>query len=542
MTITNTEAKKYVPNVQCAKLLRDKNHPYTIISNDKSSFAWDSELSLAGIGLMCKVQALNQWNFSVAGFSTLVKDGETKISSVIAELIEHNYLIVKRLRDKLGRYISYSYHFFESSKECLEYKKKIEETEAQEAQMRAKAKANAKTKSNTPIKQIEPPNTTTIQSENIKTPETEIITILKRNIAETTQEFAEKTANYLSSAISKGIISLNTVMDKLEAIISKEHSLDTFMHTLEEKCTEALGKLKYPHAKYNYIRKTMVNILREYELESPEPTQPVQQSSKKQADTSQTEETMPKTLSFRELLTQLHCSLPKKYANEEYYGISFDSAEKFWSSFDVDEDTHEEISECIIPENLRHNPENMENALKFLMGWNTLESGEFKSFSEYAISCLAEVLQTGKCCREKVNYHNLISYLNYINWGGKDEYERETNEESIYDFMESFFAYYCKKIEEYPPSSNKKGYLTRMLVNYLNGEYQASHAYLHAGLKNLNGKSQTKSQEYYAYLRNTNHNYDEDYAYFQRNTSYNYDENDENFEEYLREYEKRHMS
>ena len=494
MTISKTTIKKYTPNVQFDKFLRDKDHPYTMISNDKSSFAWDKNLSLAGIGLMCRVQALNQWNFSVAGFSKLVKDGETKISSVIAELIENNYLIVKRLRDKLGRYESYSYHFFESSAECLKYKEKEEKAEkrAEEKHAKKRAKSEAKRLAKiktmpttvTPVKQVGQPD---------ETSETEIITILKRNIAEVTQEFAEKTASYLTSAISKGIISLNAVTDKLNAIISKEHSLDAFMHTLEEKCTDALRNLKYPHAKYNYLRKTIVNILKEYELETPEePKQQSVQQSTKQTATSQTtvrkntpkpeEETMPPTLGFRELLLKIRCSLPVKYANEEYYGISFDSAEKFWASFDADE---YEPSECIIDEELRHNPENMKNALKFLMHWNTLENGEFKSFSDYAISCLAEVLQTGKCGKEKVNYHNLISYLNYINWGGKDEYERETNEESIYDFMKSFFTYYCEKITTYPPSSNKKGYLTRMLVNYLNGEYQAFHAHLHANLKNF---------------------------------------------------------
>ena len=486
-------AKKNMPNVQCDRLPRGKEHPFTMISNDKSSFMWDTGLSLAGYGLMSKVLSLGEWCFSITGLSKLVKDGTTKIGSVLKELKEHNYLVMERLRDKLGKYESYSYHFFESSADCLEYKRQ----KAEEEKVKKHTKAEPKTESNSntlsgimsPVKQIkqcdETITTQSEQSENIKTPENEIATILKRNIVEATQEFAEKTANYLSSAISKGIISLNAVTDKLNAIISKERSLDTFLHMLNEKCTHALRNLKNPNAKYSYTRKTIVNILREYELE---PTQQSVQQLAKPANnfTSKAtvrEETVPKTLSFKELLIQLNSSLPREYANEEYHGISFDSAEEFWASFDDEYD----MRECVIPENLRYNSENMENALKFLMGWNNLENGEFKSFSDYAISCLAEVLQTGRCCKEQVNCHNLISYLNYINWGGKNEYERETNEDSIYNFMKSFFNYYCKKIEEYPPkSSNRRGYLTKMLVNYLNGEYQAYNAHLHARMNNIN--------------------------------------------------------
>ncbi|MBD5142311.1 MAG: hypothetical protein HDT22_01680 [Ruminococcus sp.] len=504
MPTSKTKANMHVPNVQCDKLPRGKEHPFTMISNDQSSFAWDSELSLAGFGLMSKVLSLGEWCFSIVGFSKLIKDGETKIVSVLKELKERNYLVMERLRDKMGKYENYSYHFFESSAECLEYKRQRAKEDKEKKHTKAENKPKTKSNSNapssftSPVKQVEQPDeteTTTIQSKQSETPESEILTILKRNIVEVTevtQKFAEKTADYLGSAISNGIISLNAVTDKLNAIINKEHSLDTFLHTLDEKCTHALKNLKNPNAKYSYTRKTMVNILKEYELETVHVQQLTQAQAqaegftvRKKPNKPEPEEEIPKTLSFREMLTQLNCSLLTRYANEEYYGISFNSAEEFWSSFDIDEFEYD-VRECIIPEDLRYNHENMENTLKFLMHWDTLESGEFKSFSEYAISCLAEVLQTGKCCNDQVNCHNLISYLNYINWGGKDEYERETAENSIYDFMKSFFIYYCKKIEKYPPKSNKKSYLSKMLINYLNGEYQAYNAHLYASMNNIN--------------------------------------------------------
>ncbi|MDE5792274.1 MAG: hypothetical protein K2H66_01965, partial [Oscillospiraceae bacterium] len=90
-----------------------------------------------------------------------------------------------------------------------------------------------------------------------------------------------------------------------------------------------------------------------------------------------------------------------------------------------------------------------------------------------------------------------ISYLNYINFGGKDDYERETTEESICDFMECFFNHYCKQIKAYPPkSANKKGYITKMLISYLSGEYQAISAHTHACMKNIDNTQKNTSHNY----------------------------------------------
>ena len=175
----------------------------------------------------------------------------------------------------------------------------------------------------------------------------------------------------------------------------------------------------------------------------------------------------------------------------EKYGINseiFDNAENFGNYFGWDAEEIE-AKYCVIPDFFANNRKNMENALKFLMGWNALEDGEFKSFSNRTISYLAEILETEKYSgksTEVINSQNLISYLNYINWGGKDEYDIEHSDESIYDFMYHFFKHYCQQIETYPPySSNLKGYLTKMIVNYLDGEYQAYSAHTYAALHNL---------------------------------------------------------
>ena len=326
----------------------------------------------------------------------------------------------------------------------------------------------------------------------------EIATILEKNIIETSPEdkkFTEEVTRHLSKAISTGIISLNNVIDKLEVIINTEHSLNSFMSKLQQICNNCLQNLKNPKAKDSFIRKIVVNKLREYIPELSESNQePIEQednSLQKPVEKSK-ENNTAKPLSFRQMISQMQSPLVERYGIDH---DMFNSEKDFWSYFEDLEDA--QIRKCVIPVEFRHNRKNMKNALKFLMCWNDLESGEFKSFSQHAISYLAEVLQTGKCCGQEVNCHNLISYLNYINQSGKNEYERETTEESICDFMECFFKHYCKQIETYPPkSANKKGYITKMLINYLNGEYQAISAHTHAYMKNIDNTQKNTSHNY----------------------------------------------
>ncbi len=210
-----------------------------------------------------------------------------------------------------------------------------------------------------------------------------------------------------------------------------------------------------------------------YKMPEPETTICATQERKQKSDR--------KVFTLREMLLLMQCPLVDE---EDINSEAFDNEENFWYNFDWD---MIQAEKCSIPESFRHNRTNMENALKLLIGWNELEDSQFKTFTGRTISYLAEVLETGECCGKAVNYHNLISYLNYINWGGKDEYEQMHTEESLYDFMNSFFKHYCRQIVLYPPtSSNTKGYLTRMLINYLNGEYQAGATHVSACIENLN--------------------------------------------------------
>ncbi|MDE6776383.1 MAG: hypothetical protein K2J25_00450, partial [Oscillospiraceae bacterium] len=331
--------------------------------------------------------------------------------------------------------------------------------------------------------------------------DSKIAIILRENTTEISLEdkqFVEEMIQHLNKAISIGKISLNNAIDKIKAIISTEHSLNSFVKKIHQVCIDSLPNLKYPKAKNSFIRKIIVNQLKEY---IPEPNQnPVEQANNFSPESltqenqikKPKEETTAKPLSFREMLISLNSSLLREYDIDDSI---FDSEENFWSYFEDLEDA--QVKSCVISEELRHNQTNMQNILKFLMGWNTLENGKFKSFSKHIIAYLAEILKTGKCCGKDVNYRNLISYLNYINQGGKDEYEQETTEESICDFMECFFKHYCKQIEIYPPkSSNKKGYITKMLISYLCGEYQAISVHIHARMKNFDDAHHYNENDY----------------------------------------------
>ena len=515
-----------------AKIFRvPKDGNYTCINN---KHVFDSNISELASRLLTAILTLPEdWNFTISGMATRLDRGEKGIKKAIANLVQSGYAYVEQPRDKkTGYYQRNVYSFYETPEINPHIKKDNPDSQQNQENLedendnseipenrgfnrRPKSgrpnrdchfggqqntnKQNTKNKSLS-VSLVEQTDGLTTQPKNnirTSTTEPEIVTILKKNIAETSQEFAKETAYHLSTAISKGITSLNDVVNKLKEIISVEHSLDSFMKKLQKTCNNCLSNLKNPEAKDSFIRSTMVNVLREYKLKSPESfpkfTEQVNNFKQKSAE-KPNEKSITKPLSFRQMISQMQSPLIERYGIDH---DMFNSEKDFWSYFEDLEDA--QIRNCVIPMEFRHNRKNMKNALKFLMCWNDLENGEFKSFSQHVISYLAEVLQTGKCCGQEVNCHNLISYLNYINFGGKDDYERKTIEESICDFMECFFNHYRKQIEAYPPkSANKKGYITKMLVNYLNGEYQAISAHTHACMKNIDN---TK--------RNTNHNYDE---------------------------------
>lgn len=93
------------------KIIRKKNHDYTILSN---VFLKDKNLSIKAKGFLAVVMGLPEnWDFSINGICTILKEGKTAIYNVIDELKTQNYCNVKVCRDEKGRIVGNDYTFYE---------------------------------------------------------------------------------------------------------------------------------------------------------------------------------------------------------------------------------------------------------------------------------------------------------------------------------------------------------------------------------------------------------------------------------------------
>lgn len=87
------------------RVQRNKN--YTVMANYHLK---DQNLSLKAVGLLSKLLSLPEnWDFSVNGLVSIVKEGRDAVRSCLAELKENGYLKVESLRDKNGHIIGSKY-------------------------------------------------------------------------------------------------------------------------------------------------------------------------------------------------------------------------------------------------------------------------------------------------------------------------------------------------------------------------------------------------------------------------------------------------
>lgn len=95
------------------RLNKSKSKGFTIIYNE---ILKDEELSLGAVGLLIKMISLpDDWNYSIKGLVAICKDGETKITNYINELINVGYIVRTKLnpnQTKTGR-IEYIYDIYE---------------------------------------------------------------------------------------------------------------------------------------------------------------------------------------------------------------------------------------------------------------------------------------------------------------------------------------------------------------------------------------------------------------------------------------------
>ena len=93
------------------KVTRIKNANYTTISN---VFLRDKELSLKAKGLLATILSLPEnWDFSIKGICTTIKEGTTAVYSAIDELKERGYCKVVTNRNEKGMIVGNDYTFYE---------------------------------------------------------------------------------------------------------------------------------------------------------------------------------------------------------------------------------------------------------------------------------------------------------------------------------------------------------------------------------------------------------------------------------------------
>ena len=93
------------------KVARKKTSKYTTISN---VFLRDKNLSLKAKGFLTVVMALpDDWDFSIKGICSILKEGKSAIYGVVQELKENRYCKTTPSRDEKGLILGLDYMFYE---------------------------------------------------------------------------------------------------------------------------------------------------------------------------------------------------------------------------------------------------------------------------------------------------------------------------------------------------------------------------------------------------------------------------------------------
>lgn len=89
----------------------EKIRNYSIMSNYHLD---DKNLSLKAKGLMSYVLRLpDDWDFSIHGFTTVLKESKDAIISTLKELEKNGYLVRKQIRNEQGHFTDTEYIFYE---------------------------------------------------------------------------------------------------------------------------------------------------------------------------------------------------------------------------------------------------------------------------------------------------------------------------------------------------------------------------------------------------------------------------------------------
>lgn len=478
--------------------LPERTGNFSIFSNE----AMQSEITGNAFKLLARSFNLSEtWDYTVRGMCTLMNWGEKKIRNALRSLIKNGFASCHKQGragqgvTEGGEFLPDYYIFYESPVlnpyfqnsemhgECDIFTGAPYGTPSRSCRKAVQVKTKEKTKEmivesvslapeihNTVEKSVER------LTDNPKSENNTYLAEVKHQLAEMTGfPFLKENAfkSFIADMIPRIanlIADQKEILDKIQKINQTECSLIPFMLRLKQKCDAALENLKFPQARENFLLTTVRNIILEHKTEQPE-------AEKKS-------ESENRTLSFREMLRAMRTKNTTLISESDCHTSIFDNEESFreyFGRFDLED---WEIRSWQIPEDFQNQPVTMEHALKFLIGFHDLENNAFKAFADETIRYLSEALYTKKAsyAGTEIDTNTLIARLNYISC---DMYG---NDDSLIQFLNSFYRKFCSQTEKYPIKSNRKGYITKMLISYLNGEYQATDLLANARLRN-NGYS-----------------------------------------------------
>lgn len=109
-----------------------KDANFTVMSNYHFR---EKEMSLKAKGLLSLMLSLpNDWDYSIAGLTTLSKDGKDSVMSALKELEMFGYLTRTRLTDERGRFAGYDYDIYEQPQRPYSENPQTEFSEAENPQ------------------------------------------------------------------------------------------------------------------------------------------------------------------------------------------------------------------------------------------------------------------------------------------------------------------------------------------------------------------------------------------------------------------------
>ena len=106
------------------KIIRKKQNKFVTISNTPFK---DRELSLKAKGLLGVIMTLpDNWNFTIVGIATCLKESTSAISTAIKELMGAGYCVREIVYDESHKIIGYSYKFSDEKELLKEDKSSTE--------------------------------------------------------------------------------------------------------------------------------------------------------------------------------------------------------------------------------------------------------------------------------------------------------------------------------------------------------------------------------------------------------------------------------